>query len=71
LVDLATHNLKTKDKFQRWKDMMKKLEEACDRNARAIKLADICDNVSGCHTMPNLKKRKRFLYEKCPYFVEQ
>lgn len=71
LVDLATHNLKTKDKFQRWKDMMKRLEEACDRNARAIKLADICDNVSGCHTMPNLKKRKRFLYEKCPYFVEQ
>jgi len=71
LVDLATHNLNTKDSFKRRKDMMKRLEEACDRNAWAIKLADICDNVNWCHTMPNIDKKKRFLFEKCPYFVEQ
>ena len=71
LVDLATHDSETKDSFQRWKDMMKRLEDACDRDAWAIKLADICDNVYLCHLMPSLKSRKRFLYQKCPYFVEQ
>jgi len=71
LVDLATHDMSTKDSFQRWKDMMKRLEWACDRNAWAIKLADICDNVNDCHTMPNIAKKRRFLFEKCPYFVEQ
>ena len=71
LVDLATHNKETEDKFQRRKDMMKRLEEANNKNARAVKLADICDNVNSCHTMPDHEKKKRFLYEKCPYFVKQ
>ena len=71
LVDLATHNKETEDKFQRRKDMMKRLEEANNKSARAVKLADICDNVKQCHLMPNLEKKKRFLYEKCPYFVKQ
>lgn len=71
LVDLSSHNLKVKDSFERWLLMMKRLEDACDRNAWAIKLADICDNVYLCHLMPNRDKKKRFLFEKCPYFVEQ
>ena len=71
LVDLATHNKETEDKFQRRKDMMKRLEEANNKNARAVKLADITDNVNQCHLMPNFEKKKRFLYEKCPYFVKQ
>jgi hypothetical protein len=50
---------------------MKRLEEADNKDARAVKLADICDNVTQCHLMPNLEKKKRFLYEKCPYFVKQ
>lgn len=71
LVDLATHDVENKDTLQRRKDMMKRLEDACDKNARAVKLADICDNVNGCHTMPKLERKRRFLYKKCPYFVEQ
>lgn len=71
LVDLATHNKETEDKFQRRKDMMKRLEETNNKNARAVKLADITDNVNQCHLMPNEEKKKRFLYEKCPYFVKQ
>ncbi len=71
LVDLATHNKETEDKFQRRKDMMERLEEANNKDARAVKLADITDNVSQCHLMPNIEKKKRFLYEKCPYFVRQ
>jgi hypothetical protein len=76
LVDLATHdvtieNPSDEDKFQRWKNMMKRLEEANNKNAWAVKLADICDNVNQCHLMPNLEKKNRFLYEKCPYFVKQ
>lgn len=71
LVDLATHNNETEDKFQRRKDMMQRLEEANNKNAWAVKLADICDNVNQCHLMPNPEKKKRFLYEKCPYFVKQ
>ena len=76
LVDLATHdvslkNLTDEGKFERWEAMMKRLEEANDKSAWAIKLADICDNVNSCHTMPNLEKKKRFLYKKCPYFVKQ
>jgi hypothetical protein len=71
LVDLATHNKETEDKFQRRKDMMKRLEEANNKFARAVKLADISDNVTQCHLIPNPEKRKRFLYEKCSYFVKQ
>ena len=71
LVDLATHDMNVNDSFERWKWMMKRLEDACDTNAWAIKLADISDNVQWCHTMPNINKKRRFLYEKCPYFVEQ
>ncbi len=71
LVDLATHNKETEDKFQRRKDMMKRLEEANNKSAWAVKLADISDNVTQCHLIPNSEKRKRFLYEKCSYFVRQ
>ncbi len=76
LVDLATHdvtleNPTDEEKFQRWKNMMKRLEEANNKSAWAVKLADICDNVNQCHLMPNQEKKKRFLYEKCPYFVKQ
>ena len=76
LVDLATHdvtlvNPTDEEKFQRWKNMMKRLENANNKSARAVKLADISDNVTQCHFMPNPTKRKRFLYEKCTYFVKQ
>jgi hypothetical protein len=51
--------------------MMKRLEEANNKFARAVKLADISDNVTQCYLIPNPEKRKRFLYEKCYYFVKQ
>ena len=76
LVDLATHNMNIEnptdeEKFQRWKDMMKRLEEADNKDAWAIKLADITDNVASCHTMKNDEKKMRFMCIKCPYFIEQ
>ena len=71
LVDLATHDSSIKDKFERWLKMMNRLDNECNRDAWAIKLADICDNVNDCHTMPDQEKKKRFLFEKCPFFVDQ
>lgn len=71
LVDLATHNEKIEDKLQRWWTMMKRLEKANNKSAWAIKLADISDNVNSCHTMPDIEKKKIFLYEKCNYFIVQ
>ena len=71
LVDLTTHDQTIKDHYERWEIMMERLDEVWDRNAWAIKLADICDNVNECHLMPDLEKKKKFLYVKCPYFVKQ
>lgn len=76
LVDLATHNMNIENptdeqKFQRRKDMMKRLEEADNKDAWAVKLADITDNVRSCYTMPSWEKKARFMAVKCPYFLEK
>jgi len=37
--------------MQEWKNMMRRLEEANNKSARAVNLADICDNINFCHTI--------------------
>ena len=60
LVDLATHSsgadhmqkLTQRQKDQRWARMLERLDAAADRDAWAVKLADVTDNLRGCHVMP-------------------
>jgi len=49
--------------------MLERLMKEENKDARAIKLADISDNLSECHLMPNKRKLERFLMKKCPVFV--
>ena len=69
LVDLSSHDLAIEDSFDRWKNMLERLMKEENKDARAIKLADISDNLSECHLMPNKRKLERFLMKKCPVFV--
>ena len=69
LVDLSTHDMIVDGSFEKWKKMLQRLIEEDNKNAWAIKLADISDNLLECHLMPNKEKLERFLNKKCPVFV--
>ncbi len=77
LVDLATHSsasdhaqkLTQHQKDQRWARMLERLEGAADRDAWAVKLADVTDNLRGCHVMPT--DRQIVFYQlKAPVYLE-
>lgn len=69
LVDLATHDMTIDGSFEKRKKMLQRLIEEDNKDARAIKLADISDNLLECHLMPSKEKLERFLNKKCPVFV--
>jgi len=69
LVDLATHDMTINDSMEKRQKMLKRLMEENNKNAWAIKLADISDNLLECHLMPNKEKLDRFLNKKCPVFI--
>lgn len=69
LINLSTHDILMLDKFERWKKMIERLIKENKVGARAIKLADISDNLLECHLMPNKEKLDQFLNKKCPVFV--
>ena len=77
LVDLATHSsgadhtqkLTQRQKDQRWARMLERLEGAADRDAWAVKLADVTDNLRGCHVMP-LDRQMVFYQLKAPVYLE-
>ncbi|RAL57334.1 hypothetical protein BSK20_03600 [SR1 bacterium human oral taxon HOT-345] len=68
LVCLSSHDANNPDKFGRREDMIKGLISADNIDARAIKLADISDNLTECHFMQK-DKLERFLFKKAPIFV--
>ena len=77
LVDLATHSssadhglqLTQRQKDQRWARMLERLDAAADRDAWAVKLADVTDNLRGCHVMPT--DRQMVFYQlKAPVYLE-
>ncbi len=69
IVDLSTHNLLIEGSFEKWKNMLERLIKEENVGAWAVKLADISDNLTECHLMPNRDKLDRFLNKKCPIFV--
>lgn len=68
LVDLATHDVTITDSFTRRQTMIQRLIDADDREARAIKLADISDNFTECHLLKP-HNFETFLNKKAPVFV--
>ena len=77
LVDLATHSssadqaqkLTQRDKDQRWARMLERLDGAADADAWAVKLADVTDNLRGCHVMP-IDRQIVFYQLKAPVYLE-
>lgn len=69
LIDLSTHDVLLQWSFERWQKMLDRLIKEENKSARAVKLADISDNLLECHLMPNKEKLDRFLNKKCPVFV--
>ena len=69
LVDLSTHDMTVEWGFEKWQKMLKRLIQEDNKNAWAIKLADISDNLLECHLMPNKDNLERFLNKKCPVFI--
>jgi|GEM_PF-921126 (p)ppGpp synthase/HD superfamily hydrolase len=59
LVDLCSHDKTIENNDARWVKMMARLSEVNDRDAWLIKLADLLDNIRGCHTMP--ADRQKFM----------
>lgn len=68
LVRLCTHDDLVEGGDARWVKMMAGLIDAHDRQAWAIKAADLNDNLKSSHTMP--EDRARFMREaKGPFFL--
>jgi hypothetical protein len=61
--------LSDEEKFTRWQKMLARLMQEDNKQAWAVKLADISDNLTECHLMPKPEKKEKFLNKKCPVFV--
>ena len=70
LVDLCSHDSTIEDSFERWEWMVKRLIEADDKEAWAIKICDMMDNLTEVQLMQR-DKLERFLFKKAPVYVEQ
>lgn len=55
LVDACTHDSTMRNKDARWVKMIARLIDLADKDAWAIKCADLFDNYRSCHTMPNVR----------------
>ncbi|MFH1632097.1 MAG: HD domain-containing protein [bacterium] len=68
LVDLCSHDSTIEHGDSRWVKMMARLTETADADTFAIKLADVLDNIRGCHTMK--PERASFIYSvKAPLLL--
>lgn len=52
LVDACSHDSSMQNKDARWTKMIARLIDIDDKDAWAIKIADVKDNYRGCQTMP-------------------
>jgi len=69
LVELCTHNETIEDKNDRWLAMMVKIRQNRDPEAMAIKVADLIDNLSSCHTMSR-ERRMNMRLMKAPALLQ-
>ncbi len=73
LVDLSSHNMlepasTNLEKDQRWAGMVARLEQAGNTEAWAVKLADLLDNLRGCHQLKP-ERQAVFLEIKAPTYL--
>lgn len=68
LVDLVSHDPAITEKYPRWAAMMRRILDARDLDAFALKLADYTDNLSECHLMTDKAKLDQFLKIKGAFF---
>jgi len=61
LVDLCSHDSSLPEGDGRWVKMLSRLVDVADKDAWAIKIADLTDNLQSCHTMS--EERQRFMYQ--------
>lgn len=69
LVDLASHDGEDGDKDRRWARMTERLRRAGDRDAWALKICDLIDNLQGSARLPDRDRRDFFLQVKAPVFL--
>lgn len=69
LVDLSSHDMNSHEGFHRRENMLNRLIAEENKDAWAIKIADISDNLLECHHMPNKVNLGAFLNKKCPVFI--
>ena len=69
LIDCSTLDTLDGTSYEKWERMLKRIIQEENKNLRAIKLADISDNLIECHLMPEREKLNVFLNKKCPVFV--
>lgn len=68
LVDLATFDMEIGENQTSRKKMMERLIIAADTDAWAVKLADMIDNLTECHLLPQLSLQG-YLFIKAPLFI--
>lgn len=73
IVDLSSHDMSlhvmtTHEKDRRWAGMVARLERANDRDAWAVKVCDLIDNLIGSVTLPP-DRRAVFLELKGPTYL--
>ena len=65
----CSHNNEIDNSFDRWKEMMDKIDQNKNENALIIKLADLTDNMTYCHLLKP-DRYDIFINKKAPYIME-
>lgn len=68
LVDFSTFDLEMGETMESWLKMMERLVEIDDKDAWAVKLADLADNLTECHHC-ELIHVQGYLFRKAPLFI--
>lgn len=68
LVDFATHNMQEKDPYIAWSSMIERMVQAENKDAWAVKIADMLHNISECFYCTD-HQRKTYLFFKAPVFI--
>lgn len=68
LVWLVTDNHRIKDKDRRWESLINKIIKSWNKDALAIKIADLSDNIMQPYNLDKPGFRNKYLLKKCSVF---
>jgi (p)ppGpp synthase/HD superfamily hydrolase len=71
LVDFATHDEKITPWLLRRNAMMQRIINKRDLEIRALKVADISDNLTQVQSLPHIDSLQKFMNIKVPLFITQ